>query len=722
MKKMRILLVVTFICCCICFGSVAEIVASGTCGDNLTWKLDNEGKLTVSGMGAMTDYALYTDTPWYSFQSSILSVEIQAGVTSIGKYAFYDCQNLQSVTSEGDKLQIGIAAFSKCSAIESVTLEGTVSSIGESAFQGLTNLKSLKISGSNLQIGSFAFIQSGLESVTLEGSVSSIGKSAFQGLTNLKSIRIPGSDLQIEKDAFYLSGLESVTLEGSVSSIGEGAFFGLTNLKSIKIPGSNLRIEKEAFYQSGLESVTLEGSVSSIAEYAFYLCTNLQHIWYCGMEDKWNSIPKGDYWAPSGTTEFHYFSFAGAGTETDAYIIETNTDWNTLAVFIEKGSFDTTEKHFLLDVDDTLSVSTMIGTKENPFKGIFDGNGKTLTFTVKDYSPYTAPFAYIKSADIRNLHVAGSITGMNKSRASGLIGENYGSSTVTNCCVSVEISGSAYIGGLCIGAGDALNLTGCVFDGKINASSKSGGFVGWGTKGLNITDCVFAPREGSSINGGTFYYNGGGEGTLRNCYYLTPAGTPQGKLAHSVATAEDVTFDKGTGKTYTFSGITAYEFGLEYKGQYCIGKDDELRLSTTKEAPEGCYLRYVDQNGTPLARGTGLTWLLPDLDVTISAEFSAIEPYGRPTFRLPAEIESIGEDAFERIKADVVYVPDTCKKIEAYAFRNCPNLKQIRLPENCEINDAAFYGCTELMAIYSSGDGTTKDWAEENGYGYMTAK
>ena len=67
-------------------------------------------------------------------------------------------------------------------------------------------------------------------------------------------------------------------------------------------------------------------------------------------------------------------------------------------------------------------------------------------------------------------------------------------------------------------------------------------------------------------------------------------------------------------------------------------------------------------------------------------------------------------------------MPETCKKIEAYAFKDCPTLKQIRLPKDCEIDDAAFYGCSNLMAIYSSGDGTTKNWAVKNGYGYMTVK
>ncbi|MBR4723694.1 MAG: hypothetical protein IK072_03050, partial [Clostridia bacterium] len=35
----------------------ATIVSNGTCGDNLTWTLDDNGRLTISGTGTMTDHA-----------------------------------------------------------------------------------------------------------------------------------------------------------------------------------------------------------------------------------------------------------------------------------------------------------------------------------------------------------------------------------------------------------------------------------------------------------------------------------------------------------------------------------------------------------------------------------------------------------------------------------------------------------------------------------------
>ena len=71
----------------------ADIVASGTCGaegdgSNLTWTLDSEGVLTISGSGDMYDYG-FLNAPWYGSRSRVKSAVIAEGVTSIGWYAFY---------------------------------------------------------------------------------------------------------------------------------------------------------------------------------------------------------------------------------------------------------------------------------------------------------------------------------------------------------------------------------------------------------------------------------------------------------------------------------------------------------------------------------------------------------------------------------------------------------------------------------------------------------
>ena len=102
----------------------ADIVASGTCGaegdgSNLTWTLDSEGVLTISGRGGMHDYGS-SDAPWYGYRSLVKSAVIADGVTSIGSCAFYDCTSLTSVTIPDSVTSIGDVAFASCTSLTGI--------------------------------------------------------------------------------------------------------------------------------------------------------------------------------------------------------------------------------------------------------------------------------------------------------------------------------------------------------------------------------------------------------------------------------------------------------------------------------------------------------------------------------------------------------------------------------------------------------------------------
>lgn len=84
----------------------ASTVASGTCGDNLTWTLDDSGTLTIRGTGKMA-YWSSSNTPWYSSNGRIKAVIIESGVTNISDYAFYYCVNLTSVIIPDSVTRIG---------------------------------------------------------------------------------------------------------------------------------------------------------------------------------------------------------------------------------------------------------------------------------------------------------------------------------------------------------------------------------------------------------------------------------------------------------------------------------------------------------------------------------------------------------------------------------------------------------------------------------------
>ena len=75
----------------------AGAVASGTCGENLSWILTEDGVLRISGNGAMPDYSTSSVVPWYSKRTKITSVVVEPGVTNVGDYAFYACLKLAEV-------------------------------------------------------------------------------------------------------------------------------------------------------------------------------------------------------------------------------------------------------------------------------------------------------------------------------------------------------------------------------------------------------------------------------------------------------------------------------------------------------------------------------------------------------------------------------------------------------------------------------------------------
>ena len=116
-------------------GAQAEIVDSGTCGadgDNLTWTVDEDFVLTVSGTGAMADYDGEDGEcpPWGSkYHEDIKTVIIENGVTTIGKYAFMEFSSLTNVVIPNSVISIGDSAFNACG-LTAVTIPTGVTSIG----------------------------------------------------------------------------------------------------------------------------------------------------------------------------------------------------------------------------------------------------------------------------------------------------------------------------------------------------------------------------------------------------------------------------------------------------------------------------------------------------------------------------------------------------------------------------------------------------------------
>ena len=235
--------------------SGATTISSGSCGPSLTWTLDDQYVLTISGSGTM-DYYDYYGTPWASYKNSIRSIIIESGATSIGGYAFYNCDSLISIVIPDSVDIIGGYAFSNCRSLKSVTIPNGVKSIGGYAFEYCSSMTSITISNSVTSIGQYAFNNcSSLKSVTIPNSVKDIGRSAFSNCTNLESVTLP--DVMTNMGAYIFSGcssLKSIKIPGGISAVPNYAFSDCRSLTTIEIPSTLTDFNKSAF--NGCTSIT----------------------------------------------------------------------------------------------------------------------------------------------------------------------------------------------------------------------------------------------------------------------------------------------------------------------------------------------------------------------------------------------------------------------------------------------------------------------------------
>ena len=225
---------------------------------NLTWKLDADGTLTISGTGAMKDYDYDNNlSPVYN-NSNVKKVVIEDGVTSIGNSAFYNCDGLTSITIPKSVTSIENYAFYNCTGLTSITIPDSVTSIGDSVFEKCSNLSN----------------------ITLSNNITSIESGAFADCSSLTDIVIPNSVTSIGDFAFdWCSNLSSITLSNNITSIGTFAFNGCSSLTSITIPDSVTSIENYAFSGcSSLTSITIPDGVTSIGNLVFNGCSSLTAI------------------------------------------------------------------------------------------------------------------------------------------------------------------------------------------------------------------------------------------------------------------------------------------------------------------------------------------------------------------------------------------------------------------------------------------------------------
>ena len=86
---------------------------------------------------------------------------------------------------------------------------------------------------------------------------------------------------------------------------------------------------------------------------------------------------------------------------------------------------------------------------------------------------------------------------------------------------------------------------------------------------------------------------------------------------------------------------------------------------------------------------------------------------------LPSSLTEVGDNAFENTCGLLgVRVSDTVERIGAQAFKDCTGLKLVELPDDIEIADDAFSGCSCFLC----GGEAVKTYAESHGLNYIEKK
>ena len=322
------------------------ILCAATLNAQTTWNIGSPtdtdvtatldaGTLTISGTGAMMNWSTNSTVPWYSVRTSITTITIDDGVTTIGQLAFNGCSSLTEVIIPNTVTTIGERAFESCQSLTEVTIPNSVTSIGNYAFYNCRSLTEVTIPNSVITIGNFAFSGcSSLTSVTVQWiSPLDINSNVFyncgtiavtlvvpQGTENLYFAADVWKDFYIEGITEPIGGMCGDNLTWSydvasatltISGIGDMymsyfflynenwrsfsnkirflalpdgittivAFSGCSSLTEVTIPNSVTTIGEWAFNGcSSLTDVTIGNSVTTIGDEAFYNCNSLTAV------------------------------------------------------------------------------------------------------------------------------------------------------------------------------------------------------------------------------------------------------------------------------------------------------------------------------------------------------------------------------------------------------------------------------------------------------------
>lgn len=643
-----------------------KILVTGTCGENLTWSLNDEtGELIISGTGDMYDWTSAT-SPWYSYRTMIKKVIIGDGVTSIGNYAFQNCNVFESITIGKDVTRIGDCAFYSCKLITSIVIPEGVTQIGAKAFYQCT----------------------GLKEVNIPYGVTVIGDSTFLNCTSLTSIVIPDSVKTIEKMAFIsCKALTDVEIGGGVTSIGERAFFNCSVLSNVSYNG----------YKEGWEAITIGAYNDPLINATLQI--NLKHsvIWIIDGNEICHEYNSGETIVPPETPVKEGYTFAGWTPAVPLVMPKYDLSFTATWLNEIRGTCGDNLTWVLNNDTGELTISSSGSSvgKMTEWENIslvpwYNYRSKIKSITINGLIESLSSYAFKNCTSLENVKIGTYVT-------------RIGYETFSNCISleSIEIPDSV------------TSLSNRAFADCTSLKS-----VILGERLTNIgynAFCNCMSLESITVDENNFSYSSDENGVLfdnsKSVLILYPWGNERTsyEIPASVVTIEETVFDncfalKEITVNESNSAYSADEYGVLFnkdktvlvrypagneRTSYAVPSEvitvkdgafkDCISLTSLSLPEELTDVRYEAFSGTGLDNDPN-NW---DNGIFyVGNHLVYADTYGLNSCSVREGTKAICDYAFEGCSNLVsVTVPDSVSVIGEYAFKNCGSLQSVILPE-----------------------------------------
>ena len=682
---------------------VPTIVNSGYCGaegdgTNLTWTLYNNGELVISGSGEMANFNSGNPIPWSEYRSSITTVTIEDGTTTVGVSAFRECTNLTSVSLPTSLLTLSALAFNGCTSLTSIVIPEGIDTVGASCFQNCTSLTTVSLPSTLRTIENSAFLYcSNLENISLPEGLSTVEVKAFSGCNSIRTITIPAGLTSISNYMFeHCHMLTSVTIPSGVTSIGDYAFqdCGLTE---VVLPVGLLTVGNTAFKNCGsLASVTIPYSLTQIDYSAFANCGNLANVYYDGSEDDWAGISIGSDNGNLTSANIHYNSHTwGPITYTWA---DDNSKVTAERICQGNPSHKETENSAWVGyavsswpTDDAAGVGVYTAGFANP---AFETQTKEISITGET--------VIASESDVSGYDYSWTLFGDGKLLISGK-GSILGiplkyKDVVKNVIISCGIT--------YVGANSFQNYTmlSSVTVPPTLSEIGSDAFDGCSSLSTVYFTCPH-PGPNYRLGSGNDSFRNAGKVFLDHCWgdpTYTWATDNSTVTARRECTENDEHYETETVNT-SYAVTTAPTITTPGVGLYTAEFTNTAFEKQTKEVE--CLLGIID-NGYCGAEGDNLSWkLYENGELVISgtglmSDFQSADSTPWATYRAS-------------IQRAIIY--DGATSIGNYAFSDCANLVQVSIPSSViSIGEYSFWISYNLTTAGPTGGGYSIefDWAE----------